>query len=128
MPPRTARRRPDPAIVATALGSLKRALIDANLAARGGQRTPLRRLTRLEYEYTIQDLLLIDEALGTALGRMLPAEADSGGFDTVAASQGMSPLHVRSYLDAADQALDAALQLGPRPPTERHEIEYVKSQ
>ena len=35
----------------------KRALTDANLSARGGQRTPLRRLTRLEYGYTIADLL-----------------------------------------------------------------------
>ena len=40
----------------------------------------------------------------------------------------MSPLHVRAYLDAADRALDTALALGPRPPTERHVIEYVKSQ
>ena len=48
MPPRGV-RRPDAAVVETALGSLKRALVDANLAARNGPRTPLRRLTRLEY-------------------------------------------------------------------------------
>ena len=87
MPPRGA-PRPEPAVVETALGSLKHALVDANLAARGGQRTPLRRLTRLEYQYTIQDLLLLDEAQAAALGNMLPAEADSGGFDTVAAQAG----------------------------------------
>ena len=51
MPP-AAVPRPDAAVVETALGSLKRALVDANLTARGGQRTPLRRLTRLEYAYT----------------------------------------------------------------------------
>ena len=127
MPPRTA-PRPEAAVVETALGSLKPALIDSNLAARGAQRTPLRRLTRLEYGYTLQDLLLIDEALSTAMARTLPAEADSGGFDTVAAKQGISPLHVRSYLDAADRALDAAIALGPRPPSGRHLIEYVNSQ
>ena len=114
MPPAAA-PRPDATVVETALGSLKRALVDANLAARGEQRTPLRRLTRLEYRYTIEDLLLLDEAVTEDLGQMLPAEADSGGFDTVAANQSMSPLHVRSYLDAADRALDLALTLGPRP-------------
>ena len=118
---------PDAAVVETALGSLKRALVDANLAGRAGQRVPLRRLTRLEYAYTIQDLLRVDEAVGAELGRMLPAEADAGGFDTVAARQGISPLHVRSYLAAADRALDAALVIEPRPPTERRVIEYAKS-
>ena len=127
MPPRGA-PRPEPAVVETALGSLKHALVDANLAARGGQRTPLRRLTRLEYQYTIQDLLLLDEAQAAALGNMLPAEADSGGFDTVAAKQGLSSLHVRSYLEAADRALDAAIAYGPPPPTDRYEIDYAKSQ
>ena len=126
MPPADA-PRPEAAVVETALGSLKRALVDANLSARGEQRTPLRRLTRLEYAYTIQDLLGIDEAIATELGRTLPAEADSGGFDTVAAHQSMSPLHVQSYLDAADRALDAAIAVGPPPPVESFTIEYAKS-
>ena len=127
MPPATA-PQPDATLVTTALASLKRALVDANLAARGEQRTPLRRLTRLEYGYTISDLLHVDEAVGAELARLLPAEADSGGFDTVAANQSMSPLHVRSYLEAADRALDAALVPGPRPATERHMINYATSE
>ncbi len=127
MPPAAA-RRPEAAAVETALGSLKRALTDANLAARGELRTPLRRLTRLEYAYTIADLLQVDEAVGLDLSQGLPAEADSGGFDTVAANQSMSPLHVRAYLEAADRALDAALQRGPRPDPVEHRIEYVDSQ
>ena len=60
MPPAAA-PRPDARLVETALAGLKRSLTDANLAARGGVRTPLQRLTRLEYTYTIQDLLLLDE-------------------------------------------------------------------
>ena len=127
MPPAAA-PQPDAVVVETALGSLKQALIEANLAARGEQRTPLRRLTRLEYGYTIQDLLGIDEVIAERLSLTLPAEADSGGFDTVAASQSMSPLHVRSYLEAADKALDAAIALGPPPPVDSYTIEYVKSQ
>ena len=127
MPPRGV-RRPDPAVVETALASLKRALVDANLAARNGPRTPLRRLTRLEYAYTIQDLLGVDEAVGLDLSQTLPAEADSGGFDTVAANQSMSPLHVRAYLEAADRALDAAIRTDPRPEPTEYRIEYVNSQ
>ena len=126
MPPAAA-PQPDAAVVETALGSLKGALVDANLVARGDQRTPLRRLTRLEYAYTIEDLLGIDEAIASDLAQLLPAEADSGGFDTVAAHQSMSPIHVRSYLDAADRALDAALVVGPAPPTETYFIDYAKS-
>ena len=126
MPPAAA-RPPAPPVLEAALGSLKRALVDANLAARGPQRTPLRRLTRLEYAYTIEDLLGIDSAVAQALGQTLPAEADSGGFDTVAANQSMSSLHVRAYLDAADRALDAALRIGPAPGARRHVIDYTKS-
>ncbi|MDE0177334.1 MAG: DUF1587 domain-containing protein, partial [Gammaproteobacteria bacterium] len=118
---------PEPDELATALASMKESLLEANLAARNGQRTPLRRLTRLEYAYTIQDLLGLDEAQGMDLIQNLPAEADTGGFDTVAAKQGISALHVRSYLEAADRALDAALALGGRPKTTRRDIQYAKS-
>lgn len=127
MPPATA-PQPDAALVTAAHGSLKQALVAANLAERGEQRTPLRRLTRLEYAYTIQDLLGIDEVIASNLIPLLPAEADSGGFDTVAATQSMSPIHVRSYLEAADRALDGALAVGPAPPTETYVIEYAKSE
>ena len=127
MPPPAA-PRPDADVVDTALGSLKRALVDANLAARGEQRTWLRRLTRLEYGHTITDLLRVDPAVGAEVALGLPAEADSGGVDTIASNQAMSPLHVQSYLAAADLALDAALAVGPRPPTERRTIDYAQSQ
>ena len=119
--------RPEPADLQTRLATLKEALTAANLGARNGQRTPLRRLTRLEYAYTISDLLGLDEAQGLDLIQNLPAEADTGGFDTVAAKQGISALHVRSYLQAADRALDAALGLGLRPKTTRRDIQYARS-
>lgn len=126
MPPRS-EPRPKRAELENALISLKGALVDANLTARGPQRTALRRLTRLEYGYTIQDLLSIDEAIASELVQTLPAEADSGGFDTVSANQNMSPLHVRSYLRAADEALDAALKIGPAPTVTWRKIDYAKS-
>lgn len=119
--------KPEPDELAAALASMKESLLEANLASRNGQRTPLRRLTRLEYAYTIADLLGLDEAQGVDLIQNLPVEADTGGFDTVASKQGISALHVRSYLDAADRALDAALALGPRPRTTRRDIQYAES-
>lgn len=120
--------RPDAVIRETALASLNAALIEANLKARGGLRTPLRRLTGREYEYTIADLLGIDEFESRTVGRILPAETDSGGFDTVAVKQGISALHVQSYLDAADRALDVAIRVGPRPTGEHRVINYGTSQ
>ena len=127
MPPAVA-PQPDAAVAETALTSLKVALVEASLNARGGQRTPLRRMTRLEYGYTMRDLLGLDDALRQDLEELLPGEPDAGSFDVVAAKQGISPLHVRSYLDAADRALDLALMLGTRPATERYTIDYAKSQ
>ena len=126
MPPAGA-RRPAQRIVDSALVAVREALLEANRAERAGQRTPLRRLTRLEYEYTIQDLLRIDPAVAKAIANILPDEADTGGFDVVAENQGISPLHVRSYLTAAVGALDEALRTGPRPETGTYEIDYSKS-
>ena len=113
--------------VDAALAALKDALTNASLAERGEQRTPLRRLTRLEYAYTIQDLLGLDEAIASDLSQTLPAEADSGGFDTVAANQSMSPLHIQSYLEVADRALDTALAVGPAPPVDTYVVDYASS-
>ncbi len=126
MPPPGA-RRPARRIVDSALGAVKEALLEANRAQRDGQRTPLRRLTRLEYEYTIQDLLGIDPDVAASLANDLPEETDTGGFDVVAENQGISPLHVRSFLSAAAGALDEALRTGPRPETRTVEIDYRKS-
>ena len=114
-------------LIENALAALKPALVDANIAARGGSRAELRRLTQLEYAYSLQDLLHLDAEMATAMASELPAAADTGGFDTVAKNQDISSLHVRGYLRAADRALDAAIQLGPRPESERFEIEYRKS-
>ena len=119
--------RPNDEIAEQALARLENELIAANERRRNGQRTPLKRLTRLEYAYTIEDLLGLDEEVAAHLGTSLPAEADAGGFDNVAARQGISPLHIRSYLAAADAALDAAIRLGPSPERDPFVIDYAKS-
>ena len=63
-----------------------------------------RRLTRVEYEYTVHDLLGID----IPLKELLPEDSSSMGFETVAKSQQLSQHQLARYLDVADLALDAA--------------------
>ena len=121
---------PDAAIADPALAALEAGTDQKPISpARGPQRTPLRRLTRLEYQYTISDLLNIDPEIAAAIAGSLPAEADTGGFDTVAAKQSRAFPACTSavYLDAADAALDVALNVGPRPETDRFRVEYAKS-
>lgn len=86
-------------------------------------RVPSRRLSRMEYEHTLHDLL----GIGVDLARHLPPENESGAFDVVAAKQEMSRVHVRGLLLAADLALDEAIQLGPRPNMKPREIDYFNS-
>jgi len=86
-------------------------------------RVPSRRLSRVEYEHTLRDLL----GIGGDLARHLPQESESGGFDVVAATQDMSSVHVRGFLRAADLALDEAIQLGVKPRMGEREIDYFNS-
>jgi hypothetical protein len=111
MPPPD-KRQPDSATRDSALAALRQSLAESNAKtqARSG-RVPVRRLTRTEYEYTMHDLL----GIHANLARLLPAENDSAGYDTVATAQGVSPVHIGSYLDAADLALDEVMQLGRQP-------------
>ncbi len=123
MPPES-ESRPDARQLQTAMDALEKQLRETSLAKqRKHGRVPSRRLTRLEYAYTLQDLLLIDEDYG----KVLPAETDTGGFDTVGANQGISSVHIRSYLTAADRALDEAIRLGAHPKPAPHKVDYYRS-
>ena len=123
MPPKK-KKRPDPRLLQTALDSLYHHLLETNLSVqRDKGRVPSRRLTPTEYQYTLMDLLQISEGLG----HFLPAESDSGGFDTVGREQRFSDIHIRSYLDAADRALDFAINLDPRPNQGKREFDYYNS-
>lgn len=74
-------------------------------------RTILRRLNRHEYERTIHDLL----GISTPLADILPEDTIMHGFDTVAEGLRFSQLQMEKYLEAADTAIDAAINLGPEP-------------
>jgi hypothetical protein len=71
----------------------------------------VRRLSRLEYENTIRDLL--DVAVD--LKDLLPQETNREGFDNDANALHVSPFLMDNYLAAADRALDAAIASGDRP-------------
>ena len=120
MPPKK-KKRPDPALKNKALEALEAGLRTENLKQQQAHgRVPVRRLTRLELEYTLQDIL----GVRGNLARYLPPENDSATFATVADKQGISPLHIRNYLDAADAALDEAIELGRKPRMEPRLIDY----
>jgi len=69
-------------------------------------RAVLRRLTRREYANTVRDLtgLAVDDVVAD-----LPPDDGGHGFDTVGASQGMSPLLVEKYVGCATRLADALL-------------------
>ncbi|MBP85576.1 MAG: hypothetical protein CMJ64_02490 [Planctomycetaceae bacterium] len=111
MPPES-EARPDPMQLKVALASLKKDLRTASLARqqRVG-RVPARRLTKLEFGYTLRDLLLIESDMTSSI----PDEVESGSFDTVGSTQRISAVHMESYLKAADEALKLAINLGENP-------------
>ncbi len=87
------------------LASLKEPLLKADvedIASIGRVRS--RRLTRVEYEHTLHDLLGIDIPLKT----LLPEDRASHGFETVADGQQLSHHQLARYLDVADLALGEA--------------------
>lgn len=86
-------------------------------------RVPSRRLSRLEYEHTLHDLL----GIGGDLAKYLPPESESGEFDVLASAQEMSSVHVQGLLKAADEALDEAIQIGKKPRLTEREIDYFNS-
>lgn len=98
----------------------------AGLAAEAGRRRSdgrahIRRLNRLEYENTVRDLLGVD----VALQALLPVDDKAEGFDTTASALSVSPIHIERYMEAADLALQSALQRGARPATQTHRFSYT---
>lgn len=113
MPPEDA-KRPSLAevepVTAWINGELRRAR-----AALGGQKSEvvLRRLNRLEYESTIEDLFGIRGDFAVAF----PEDATGGGFNNNGAALSLSAEQVSEYLKAADFVLNRAIMLKPRPET-----------
>ena len=123
MPPKDA-VQPADELRAEALKRLQPSLIEANLKEQQvAGRVPSRRLTRNEYEHVLHDLL----GIGGQIARFLPPENEAASFDVVADKQGMSSVHVRALLSAADLALDEAIQLTYKPNLGPRELDYYNS-
>ena len=82
-----------------------------------------RRLTRREYERTMQDLL----GLPIEFGARLPEDGRSkDGFRNDGDALRMSPLQYETYLQIADEALAEAIVTGPPPVVHRYRITVDK--
>ncbi|MBI1373728.1 MAG: DUF1592 domain-containing protein [Phycisphaera sp.] len=74
-----------------------------------------RRLNRVEYDYTVRDLLGLDHDLGVGQ-RLFPKDGSGGlGFDNVGDALFTSPVLMEKYLQAADDVLTIALPDGGKP-------------
>jgi hypothetical protein len=85
----------------------------ANLitADQSNKATVLRRLNRNEFEQTLNDLLGINEELAP----LLPEDGRAQGFDKVGEALDLSSVHLQRAMDAARQALNAAMNKGEAP-------------
>lgn len=90
------------------LESLNQVLTQASAK---NSRMTLRRLNRVEFENTLNDLLGVREPLKD----LLPEDGKSKGFDNVGESLDLSAVHLERYMTAADQAISAAVRKTPKP-------------
>ncbi len=84
------------------------------LAESGDQgRIRMRRMTRVEFQNTLQDLLALPRLDITAL---LPADGRVAGYDKMAGALDISPAHLAAYEEAVEKALGAAIAMSSAPP------------
>jgi hypothetical protein len=122
MPPKDEKRPPQPAIDSF-LNTLDNSLASISRdRQKASGRTVLRRLNRTEYENTLHDLL----GISVPLKRILPEDTPAHGYDTVAEGLRFSQLQIEKYLEAADVALNAAIDLGPAPTAIKERYSYKK--
>jgi hypothetical protein len=105
-PPKKA--RPDAGKQRAFLTTLGQELTRQHAAAKG---TVLRRLNRQEYQNTLNDLL----GTQVEVRALLPEDGRAHGFDTIGEALAISSIQMQRYMEAAEIALNAALQAGPRP-------------
>ncbi len=110
-PPKKA--RPDATAKRAVLETIGGGIVKVEKAAQTAEgRVQLRRLNRVEFEHTVQELLGVD----TPMRHILPADAPAHGFDTVAEGLRISQLHIEKYLEAVDAAIPEAMDF--RAPAE----------
>lgn len=112
MPPAKKKVRPQAEEQAFFLSDLNARLSEAASSARP-IRTQLRRLTRKEFQNSLQDLLALPRL---EITHLLPADGRVAGYDKIAGGLDLSPGHLAAYQEAIEQALDAAIATRSTPP------------
>lgn len=118
MPPAD-KTRPKAKDVEKALNAIRPQLLKADAARR---EVVQRRLNRVEYQNTVQELLGVD----LELKHLLPEDQKAGGFDNNGEALAMSPDQMQGYLEAARAALQAAIVEGARPQTESFKVNALQ--
>lgn len=111
MPPRK-KKQPAEAEKAAFVKELEATLMAMTAPAPGG-RIRLRRMTRVEFQNTLQDLLAL---LRLDVIGLLPADGRVAGYDKIAGALDISPAHLAAYEEAVEKALDAAISTSSKPP------------
>ncbi len=126
MPPKKSKTRPAAQEVGDFLKWLRQSLLAAERIRESAEgRTPLRRLTRAEYENTVRDLF---DLPGIPLMNGLPADGSAHGFDKNSDALDISHVNLAKYVEAADQTLDMAIATQPKPPLmQRYHISLAKN-
>ena len=105
--------------VARAVSSL-----EAEETKRDG-RASIRRLNRIEYQHTLQDLLRLRYL---DVVQMLPRDGELHGFAKVGEALEISSVQVNAYLDAAEMALRLAIEFPAERPEARVSRYYARAQ
>lgn len=111
MPPKDSDQSSD-ANRAAYLAALGKSLTAASAAQAS---TVLRRLNRVEYENTLNDMLGVRESLVD----LLPEDGKPHGFDNVGEALDLSSVHLERYMAAAGKVIDAAIRKSPQPDSKR---------
>lgn len=112
MPPST-RKRPPAADTLAARKWIHDLLVKEDQDRAKDGKTRFRRLTRVEYEHTLRDLL---DLPGLPLAGELPADGSAHGFDNNGDALDISHVNLAKYIEAADRALDMAIATRPAAP------------
>ena len=96
------------------ISALEAPLREASLLRQKTQgRVVLRRLSRLQYQDTLRDLL---DLPALEVKDLLPDESPVAGFDNISAAQSISSTHLVRYQQAAEAALSAAIPVAAFTP------------
>ncbi|MFM8550490.1 MAG: DUF1592 domain-containing protein [Verrucomicrobiota bacterium] len=112
LPPPTRKERP-PADEASIYLTERDATLTKLSAEARPTRVQLRRLTRVEFENTLQDLLALPRL---DIQGLLPSDGRVAGYDKIAGGLDLSPGHLAAYAEAVEKALDLAIATRSTPP------------